>query len=179
VAHCESNGLFYEPSTNRYLYSFYTNNSLVEVDRSSGESAWWAGAVAAATRSSRELAVRLATRCLVHVGGHAPALDQVSGERDQPHDLRARIRGPSRERHAGPGLACDSEAYASTNGDAWRLPNGNTLHIIGAAGQIKEYTHDCSVVWHLDFGNDYLLGRGEFVEDLYSLVSPIGKGMAP
>lgn len=180
VGHCESNGLFYEPSTNRYLYSFYTNNTLVEVNRGTGDTAWWAGGVA---------------------GGYA--FDPVSSQFAWQHgvsytpkgtllvstksavtggDITTYVREYTVD-HANQTLhqewSCDSEAYASTNGDAWRLPNDNTLHIVGAAGQIKEYAPDCTVVWHLDFGDDYLLGRGEFVDDLYSLVSPIGKGMAP
>jgi hypothetical protein len=67
---------------------------------------------------------------------------------------------------------CDSGAYATTNGDAWRLTNGNTLHIVGSMGQIEEYLPDCTVVWHLDFESNYLLGRGEFIEDLYTLLAP-------
>ena len=50
--------------------------------------------------------------------------------------------------------------------------NGNTLHIVGSIGQIEEYLPDCTVVWHLDFGSNYLLGRGEFIQDLYTLLSP-------
>ena len=180
AGHCESNGLFYEPSTNRYLYSFYTNNSLVEVDRGTGESAWWAGAVAdgyAFVPESSQFAwqhgvsytstgtLLVSTKSAVNGGNITTyvreyTVDHENGRLNQE-------------------WFCDSEEYAATNGDAWRLPNGNTLHVLGAAGQIKEYLADCTVVWHLDFGNDYLLGRGEFVDDLYSLVSPIGKGMAP
>jgi hypothetical protein len=178
--HCESNGLFYEPSTNHYLYSFYTNNSLVEVDRNTGNSVWWAGAVA---------------------GGYqfVPASSQFAWQHGVSYTSTGTLLLSTKSSTTGSDLttyvreydvdhdngtlnqvwACDSQEYASTNGDAWRLPNGNTLHIIGAAGQIKEYLPDCTVVWHLDFGNDYLLGRGEFVDDLYSLVSPVGKGMAP
>ena len=64
----------------------------------------------------------------------------------------------------------DPKVYASTNGDAWRLDNGNTLHVIGSAGQITEVNADSEIVWHLDFGDDHLMGRGEFIEDLYTLV---------
>ena len=69
----------------------------------------------------------------------------------------------------------DSEEHASTNGDAWRLSNGNTLHVIGSSGHIKEYDASGETVWHVDIttdGRGRLLGRGEFIEDLYSLVSP-------
>ena len=70
----------------------------------------------------------------------------------------------------------NSEEHATTNGDAWRLSNGNTLHVIGSSGHIKEYAADGEIVWHLDITNENgtgrLLGRGEFIEDLYTLVNP-------
>jgi hypothetical protein len=37
----ESNGLFYNQATDSFFYSFYTNNSLVEVDATTGASKWW------------------------------------------------------------------------------------------------------------------------------------------
>ena len=63
----------------------------------------------------------------------------------------------------------DPDIYASTNGDAWRLDNGNTLHVIGSAGHVVEANADSEIIWHLNFGDDHLMGRGEFIEDLYTL----------
>jgi hypothetical protein len=177
---CESNGLYYQASTNTYLYSFYTNNSLVEVDRVTGSSLWWAGAVQ---------------------GGNTfdPTDSQFSWQHGVSYTPTGTLLVSTKSSVGGAGITtyvreydvdhsddtlhevwhCDSGVFASTNGDAWRLPNDNTLHVIGAAGQIKEYLPDCTVVWHLDFGDDFLLGRGEFIDDLYSLVSPSGVGTAP
>jgi hypothetical protein len=66
----------------------------------------------------------------------------------------------------------DAEVHAVTNGDAWRLPGGNTLHVVGSAGVVKEAAPDGSVVWELTWDSERLLGRGEFVTDLYSLLGP-------
>ena len=63
----------------------------------------------------------------------------------------------------------DPDVYAGTNGDAWRLENGNTLHVIGSAGHVVEVNPDSEVIWHLNFGDDHLMGRGEFINDLYTL----------
>ncbi|MBT3220573.1 MAG: hypothetical protein HN348_15920, partial [Proteobacteria bacterium] len=41
--YCESNCLYYQESTNTYLYSFYTSSSLLEIDRTTGDTLWWAG----------------------------------------------------------------------------------------------------------------------------------------
>jgi hypothetical protein len=45
------------------------------------------------------------------------------------------------------------------------------LHVLGARGVIHDRRPDCTLAWSVDFGSDYLLGRGELSEDLYSLLS--------
>jgi hypothetical protein len=71
---------------------------------------------------------------------------------------------------------CDSGIYAETNGDASRLPNGNTIHVIGTSTHIREYQPDCTVVWEIEFeygsGDGYNVGRSELLADLYTIVSP-------
>ena len=54
----------------------------------------------------------------------------------------------------------------------WRLDNGNTLHTVGTAGRVKEASPDSEVVWDVNFSGFRLMGRGEFIEDLYDFVSP-------
>ena len=66
----------------------------------------------------------------------------------------------------------DPGIHAGTNGDAWRLDNGNTLHVIGSAGHVVEVTAEGEEVWHVTFNDNFLMGRGELIADLYTLVSP-------
>ena len=172
---CESNGIFYQEATESFLYSFYTNNSLVEVDHVSGESLWWAGDVR---------------------GGYAfdPPDSQFSWQHGVSYTDQGHLLVSSHARSDSGGSTTkvieyvvdhkaetltevwsyDPHAYASTNGDAWRLPNGNTLHLVGSASEIFEVTADTEVVWHLDYGATQLLGRGELIEDLYALVPDRG-----
>ncbi len=177
AGNCESNGLFYVESTDSFLYSFYTNNSVVEVDRDKGESLWWAGDV----RGGYEFVPSDAEFEWQHgISYTDTGTLLVSSE--------ARVTGRSRtvvweytvDHKAGTlneEWMFDSGEYAQTNGDAWRLSNGNTLHLVGSAGHIKEISPwdqggEAEVVWHVDFNGDHLLGRGEFIEDLYTLVGP-------
>jgi hypothetical protein len=69
----------------------------------------------------------------------------------------------------------DSTFEAATNGDTHRLSNGNTLHGVGSSGQVIEVDPNGTPVWRLDFGDGRLVGRVEFIEDLYDLVSPEAK----
>lgn len=170
---CESNGLFYSADTDSYLYSFYTNNSIVEVDRATGESLWWAGEVR---------------------GGFSfdPAADQYSWQHgitytdagtllvstEWPYDSSDQTTVLAEyevDRDAGTLTyvwGSDSGSFATTNGDAWRLANGNTLHAVGAASVIREVNPAGEDVWRMQFQSDRLVGRSELIEDLYDLVSP-------
>jgi len=172
-SYCESNGLYYAVESDSFLYSFYTNDSIVEVDHSTGESLWWAGGV----RGGYEFDPADSEFAWQHgVSYTAEGTLLVSTENyDGPPSTWVREYNVN---HDGETLeqvwSHDSGIYASTNGDAWRLDNGNTLHVLGSAGEIIEVDPDGEEVWHLDFNGSHLLGRGEFIENLYALVSPAG-----
>jgi hypothetical protein len=168
---CESNSLWYDADRDTYLYSFYTNSSMVELSRSSGETLWWAGA---------------------QPGGYA--FDPPESQFDWQHGISWTDTGTllvsSRARH--PQLTTklieyevdeqagvltevwsyDAGIHASTNGDARRLPSGNTLHAVGSAGQVHEVDADGQPVWVLDYQTTRLVGRAEFVTDPYALLAP-------
>jgi len=170
---CESNGLFYSLERDAFIYSFYTNSSIVEVDRATGTSTWWAGTVrngydfvpsdsqfewqhGISYLDSGNLLVSTEYR----EGGGGTTTAVVEYEVDHTLGTLTKV------------WAFDSEERAQTNGAAWRLENGNTLHIVGSAGHVKEANADSETVWHVNWGDDYLMGDGQFIDDLYGLVSP-------
>ncbi|MBX2803108.1 MAG: arylsulfotransferase family protein [Myxococcales bacterium] len=168
---CQSNGLFYRADTDSFLYSFYTNNSLVEVSRT-GDTLWWAGTVPGGfdfnppeSQFDWQHGVSYTDDGTLLVSSRALVNDTFTTM------LREYQVRPVR-RILEEVWSFDAEEYAITNGDAWRLDNGNTLHTLGSAGVLLEVTQEKTVVWRLDFGGDHLLGRSELVTDLYDLVKP-------
>ena len=168
---CESNGLFYSADRDTFLYSFYTNSSIVEVDRETGESLWWAGTVRdgydfdpsdSQFNWQHGISYTEAGTLLLSSENNGSGRYTLVREYEVDHDAEVLHEVWS----------YDSDEYAATNGDTWRLSNGNTLHMIGSAGHIKEVDAAGEVVWHVDFNAEKLLGRGEFIDDLYLLVSP-------
>jgi len=169
---CESNGLFYVEDTNTYLYSFYTNNSIVEVDRATGNSLWWAGDVAggysfdpADSQYSWQHGISYTDTGTLLVSTEGRELGRnvtMVREYEVNHDTKTLTQ----VWYYNPGV------YASTNGDAWRLANGNTLHVIGSAGYVTEVDPDGNIIWEIDYDGTHLMGRGTLIEDLYTLVSP-------
>jgi hypothetical protein len=166
---CESNGLFYDVATDSYLYSFWESDSLVAIDRSSGETMWWAGNVPGGyTFVPEDSQFWLQHGVSYTSAGTLLLSTEASGPTTLVREYEV-DHGAGELREV---WSFDAEVYAVTNGDAWRLSNGNTLHVVGNAGVIKEAAADGSVVWHVDYHSDRLLGRGEFIEDLYTLVAP-------
>ncbi len=173
--HCESNGLFYVVDTNSFLYSFYTNDSVVEVDRATGESLWWAGDVPngygfdpQGSQFSWQHGISYTDTGTLLVSTFARN-DSGSTTMVREYQVDHEARLLHEVWNYDPGV------HAVTNGDAWRLENGNTLHLLGSAAEIFEVTPKKEVVWHLDYDSTQLLGRGEFIEDLYDLVSETEK----
>ena len=62
--------------------------------------------------------------------------------------------------------------WGTYNGDAWRLSNGNTLYMVGTSGVVVEVMPNGTEVWRFELPYDRMLGRGEFIEDLYALITP-------
>jgi len=166
---CESNGIFYEPATDSFLYSFYTNSSIVEVDHQTGQSLWWAGNVPGGydfvpgnIQFSWQHGISYTSNGTLLVSTESGGWSTMVREYTVDHNNQELTEV----------WGFDAGIHADTNGDAWRLPNGNTLHVVGSASELYEVTSNHQVVWHLDYNGTRLLGRGEFIEDLYDLVSP-------
>ena len=61
------------------------------------------------------------------------------------------------------------DEYAYYSGEATRLENGNTLINYGTGGAAREVTIDQELVWDIDWGDWYLTGHMTLVDDLYAL----------
>jgi Arylsulfotransferase (ASST) len=170
---CESNGLFYEESTDSFLYSFYTNSSIVEVDHITGQSLWWAGE----ENGSYAFIPSNAQFSWQHGISYTDAGTLlVSSEFGSPTETWLLEYNVDRAAETLELVWSDnSDSRAFTNGHAWRLSNGNTLHVVGSAAVVREVTADGEDVWRVEYDDDYLLGAGEFIEDLYTLVKPVEK----
>jgi len=174
TSYCESNGIFYSVERDAFLYSFYTNDTLVEVDHATGESLWWAGELNGGY-SFDPPDSKFSWQHGVSYTDEGNLLVSTYARNDGNTTTMVREYVVNhKERVLEEVWNYDPGCYASTNGDAWRLDNGNTLHLVGSASEIFEVTEKGEVVWHLDYHSSQLLGRGEFIENLYDFVSSQG-----
>jgi hypothetical protein len=169
--HCESNCIWYDAERDTYLYSFYTHESLVELSRSTGETLWWAG------EHPQGFTFDPPDKQFYWQHGvtWTDAGTLLISSEAFDNGFTTKVYEYSVDDKAGVLTYLweyDADAYASTNGDALRLPNGNTLHAVGSAGQIHEVDAQGNQVWVMSFGGTHLTGKAELIDDLYDLVSP-------
>ncbi len=167
-----SNGLFYSSSTDTFLYSFYTNNTVVELDHGTGETLWWAGDQEGGYDFEPADSQFNWQHGVSYTDAGTLLLSTADQSRETTMVREYEVDHENAQLHEI--WNYDPDVYAATNGDAWRLDNGDTLHIIGSAGQIIEVDSNGDYVWHVTFNSVRLLGRGEFIEDLYNLVANQG-----
>lgn len=164
---CQSNCIFWNSDTDSILYSFYTNDTVYEIDRDSGDTLRQFGQARdswdfnpSESMFSWQHGVSYTDSGTLLVSTAAGSETEVREyELDDTHETLDLVWSFGE----GQGV------YADTNGDARRLPGGNTLHSYGSAGRIREVTSDNDLVLDLDFGEGYLIGRTEYIEDLYRL----------
>ena len=167
---CQSNTLYYDVPTDRYLYSFYTSNSVLEITRD-GEVTKILGMLPGAwafdppeSQFYFQHGVHYSEEGTLLVSSHQSYFD-VQGvvreyEVDEANQTLREIWNQG----------IDGGIYSPTAGEVHRLGNGNTVHNYGASPVVQEVTPDGTVVWQIDFGGTKLIGRSTFIDDLYDFM---------
>jgi hypothetical protein len=187
--HCYTNTINHYPEEDTVLLSFPYENTVVEVDRHSGELVGQYGNPRGSYRFGEPL--------------HSPPQDWVFSFQHFPTRteqgtllVSTHLPGCHRESEAGQyqhgfvEFDIDREArrleerWRYTGGPEWphakgmalRLENGNTLVNYGTGGVIREVTPGGRTVFHVEFdvpeGNDFynkMVGHNVLVDDLYAL----------
>lgn len=170
-----SNSLWYDPASDAYQYSWYSVESLVEIDRSTGESSWWSQSDWLGTQGlDREFTFdppdsRFRWQHGVEIlpDGHLLiSSDDADSTVVREYEIDRTNKILRQVWSFDPGILADY------NGDTRRLANGNTLHGLGAASVLYEVTPDGTVVWQATFQRNKMIGRADLIEDLYDLVAP-------
>lgn len=180
---CISNSLFYDAASGQYFYSFYTVETVVAIERATGEIQWWAGKAAPAKGVTDpryyvfdpptsqfwwQHGVFVTPSGTLMVSTHDSDVGQVTNygrEFTINHDKRALELK----------FEYDGGVLADFNGDIRRIGGGHTLHSFGTGSVVKEVDENGRDVWALDFNADGVtkrhVGKSEFIRDLYELTS--------
>ncbi len=167
--YCVHNGLYYDEARDTFLFSFYSLDSVLEIDRTTGEvvRAW--GHVPTAWAFNPEDSIFWTQHGPSYtdagtflVSTHLSDDDQEGVVREYELDEASGVLRQIWTFGEGEGIRMESA------GEAHRLANGNTLHNMGSGARVREITIDRDIVWEVAWEAPRLLGRTEFVEDLYA-----------
>ena len=168
-AYCQSNTLFHVEDTDTFLFSLYSDETIIEIDHETGMSLRWFGhdegswafdppESAFHWQHGGHFTAEGTLLTSSHVDGTSDECVVREYELDEDEQVLREVWS------FGVGL----EREANVMGEAHRLPNGNTLHNYGSGAKLLEVTPDGEVVWEVAWEGDYKLGRTTPVEDLYA-----------
>ena len=165
---CPPNSVVWLRSTDSVFWSMYYNDTIVEIDRETGDVLRQMGQLSGGyTFDPADSVVDYQ---------HYPSLTPDGNLITSTHTLNKYEQRASEwtiddETQTLTEVWRFDEApyYASYGGEAYRLDNGNTIIEYGTGGAVIELTYDQEIVWDLEWDNSPLLGHVNFIEDLYAL----------
>jgi len=165
---CASNSIWWDESTDRFVISFFTTESIVEIDHQSGTSIRWFGHLADAWAFEPEESAFYWQHGAHYTSEGNLLVSAQASDTDQETVVREYALDENNESLVevwsfGEGEGVFGEMY----GEAHRLPNGNTLHNYGTTTRIREVTSDGTVVWDV-LWDEMTLGRSTPLADLYA-----------
>jgi hypothetical protein len=167
---CAGNTLSYHSASDSFLFSFYSTDTVLQLDATSGESLRWFGHLEGSWSFEPEdsafywqhgAVYTEAGTLLTSTADAEPGSETLVREYELDHDTETLRQVWSFGEGQG--------IYGDELGEAWRLPGGNTLHNMGTAQRLREITPEGDVVWDLSWSRGSYIGRSEPIEDLYTL----------
>lgn len=186
---CGSNALWWDPSRDRLLFSSYALDSVFDIDIKTGATMaifgriagswafdppdsqfWWQHGTIYTDKGT----------LLVSTRDEQDRTDAETYIREYELDWKTKTLKEIWNFGVGRG------AYSTNMGEAYRFPNGNSLHILGSGGRITETKPDQTVVWDADWNPGDIQchnnpvgtthckhnGRTTALTDLYALLRP-------
>lgn len=165
---CTSNTVWWDAETDRYLYSFYTLETVFEIDPEEGPVRWFGH-----LPGSWSFDPPGSIFWWQHGGHYTEAgtlliSSHLSGEGEETVVREYELDEGSRTLREVWSFGQGEGVYGEELGEAHRLPGGNTLHNYGTEPRLREVTPAGEVVWDVQWGERYI-GRSTPIEDLYAL----------
>ncbi len=165
---CGSNTIWWDPSTDHFLYSFYSLDTIVEVDRATGEAVRWFGNVAGSWRFDPP-----GSQFWWQHGGYFTAAGTLlTSSDDAPQATETIVREYALDPKTQTlteiwNFGLGDGVFGEVMGEAHRLGNGNTLHNTGGEPRLREATVDGDVAWEVHWPQHRDLYRSVPLQDLY------------
>lgn len=170
---CGSNTLNYRPETDRYLFSLFSIETIVEIDGTTGQATRWFGHAPGSWGFDPP-----GSAFWWQHGGYVTDAGTLLTSADSTADggetiIREYTFDDAHETlDAVWTFGIGEGVYGQYAGEAIRLGNGATWHNYGQLARMREATPEGDVVWDIEWYTDYL-GRSMPLADLYALALPL------
>ncbi len=167
---CDPNETIWVEPTDTVLWSMWGSDTVVEIDRATGQLLHQFGRVADGW-SFDPAKSRFEMQHYPYYTDAGTLLTSTHTLSDPPEQRAREFVVDEHDRTLreiwtyGEGVG----KYATYAGEALRLPGGNTLINYGTGADLREVTHDKEVVWEVEWDDTYLIGHVSLIEDLYAL----------
>ncbi len=172
--YCGSNTIRYSHERDSFLWSLYSHDSIIEADAATGQVLRIFGQVDGAWAfEPPESAFWWQHGSYNTDEGSLLTSSYVAEENDELVVREYALDEDTKTLRQIWSYRGDEAVHGETMGEAWRQPNGNTLHNYGEGQRLREVTPDGEVVWDVDFcggGLLWELGRSTPIEDLYAFL---------
>jgi hypothetical protein len=169
---CGSNTVFYDETTDHFLFSFYSNDTVVEVDHATGETVRWFGNIAGSyafdppeSQFWWQHGPNLTADGTLLISTHQT---EHGEEATVVREFAIDAENQTLRQIWSFGTEDEDQVWGEHMGEAWRLDGGNTLHNYGSTPRLREVTPAGEVVWNVVWPRTYTLGRSTPIDDLYA-----------
>ncbi len=165
---CASNHVSWDEASDSLLYSFITSETVIRIDRSSGETTGWFGQLPGAWTFDPPESVfwwqhgaNLTDEGTLLISTHTTREDEEIMVREYALDEEAQTLREIWSFGEGEGFR------SLSGGSAQRLSGGNTLHNLGSNPRLREISPEGEVVWDVAWSMERKIGDSTALGDLY------------
>jgi hypothetical protein len=165
---CGSNTIFWHEPTDSILFSFFYTDTIVHLDRQNGEVFKWFGELDGSwdfDPPSSQFWYQHGAQFLDD--GHLLVSTHVSRNGNETVVREYELDESAETLREVWNFGVGEGVWGAQMGEAYRLPNGNTLHNYGTDARVREATPDREVVWEVDWSDSSYIGRTTPIGDLY------------
>jgi len=170
---CSPNTIVWDPDRNTVLWSMYRVDTVLEIDLDTGEVLKQFGQLPGGwTFDPVESTVDYQHYVNWTPDGTLIASTHYYGERGEQRTWEYEVDEATQTLTRVWGFGETVDHYADYAGEAWRLPNRNTMIGYGVDGVQLEVTYDGEIAWQVEWPsrpNTHLIGHMSLVDDLYAL----------
>lgn len=168
---CGTNGITYDAGSDSLVLSFFSSETVLQLDLASGRPTRWFGHVPSDWTFADPETTFWWQHGAVLTSEGTLLVSTRRSETDEETMLREyRLDDASQQLEQIWSFGEGEGLYAPTLGEGHRLDGGNTLHNLGSYARLREVTPEGTVVWDVDLGGPrQFIGRSVPLASLWEL----------